>query len=70
MLGLGLFLELLSLVFILYSLAASFPKMFIETEKSWQRMQSFQQQVSVVNKYNIRRHYETHHAERYLGLQG
>jgi len=33
-------------------------------------MQSFQQQVSVVNKYNIRRHYETHHAERYLGLQG
>jgi len=33
-------------------------------------MQSFQQQVSVVNKYNIRCHYETHHAERYLGLQG
>jgi len=28
------------------------------------------QLVSVVNKYNIRRHYETHHAERYLGLQG
>jgi len=28
------------------------------------------QQVSVVNKYNIRRQYETHHADRYLGLQG
>jgi len=28
------------------------------------------QQVSVWNKYNIRRHYETHHAESYLGLQG
>jgi len=27
------------------------------------------QQVSVVNKYNIRRRYETH-AKRYLGLQG
>jgi len=36
MLGLGLlfFLELLSFVFILYSVAASFPKMSIETEKS------------------------------------
>ena len=28
------------------------------------------QQVSVVNKYSIRRPYETHHADRYLGLQG
>jgi len=28
------------------------------------------QQVSVVKKYNIRHHYETHHAERYRGLQG
>jgi len=28
------------------------------------------QQVSVVKKYNNRRHYETHHAERYRGLQG
>jgi len=28
------------------------------------------QQVSVVNKYNIRRQYETHHAEIYRGLQG
>ena len=28
------------------------------------------QQVSVVKEYNIRRHYETHHAERYRGLQG
>ena len=28
------------------------------------------QQVSVVKKYNKRRHYETHHAERYRGLQG
>jgi len=28
------------------------------------------QQVSVVNKYNIQRHYETHHADRYLSLQG
>ena len=28
------------------------------------------QQVSVVNKYSIRRRYETHHADRYLGLQG
>ena len=27
------------------------------------------QQASVWNKYNIRRHYETHHAESYLGLQ-
>jgi len=26
------------------------------------------QQVSVVNKYNIRRQYETHHAEIYRGL--
>jgi len=36
MLGLGLllFLELLSLVFVLYSVAASFPKMSIETEKT------------------------------------
>jgi len=24
----------------------------------------------VVKKYNIRHHYETHHAERYRGLQG
>jgi len=28
------------------------------------------QQVSVVKKYNIRHHYETHHAERNRGLQG
>jgi len=28
------------------------------------------QQVSVLNKYSIRRRYETHHADRYLGLQG
>ena len=29
------------------------------------------QQVSVVvKKYNTRHHYETHHAERYRGLQG
>ena len=28
------------------------------------------QQVSVVNKYRIRRRYETHHADRYLSLQG
>ena len=28
------------------------------------------QQVSVVKEYNIRRHYETPHAERYRGLQG
>jgi len=28
------------------------------------------QQVSVVKKYNIRHHYETHHAKRYRGLQG
>jgi len=28
------------------------------------------QQVSVVKKYGIRRRYETHHADRYLGLQG
>jgi len=28
------------------------------------------QQVSVVKECNIRRHYETHHAERYHGLQG
>ena len=28
------------------------------------------QQVSVMKKYNNRRHYETHHAERYRGLQG
>ena len=28
------------------------------------------QQVSVVNKYSIQRRYETHHAGRYLGLQG
>jgi len=28
------------------------------------------QQVSVVKEYNIRWHYETHHAERYRGLQG
>jgi len=33
-------------------------------------MQSFQQQVSVVNKYNIRRYYGTHYDERYLDLQG
>jgi len=26
--------------------------------------------TSVVKEYNIRRHYETHHAQRYLGLQG
>jgi len=28
------------------------------------------QQVSVVKKYNIRHHYETHYGERYRGLQG
>jgi len=28
------------------------------------------QQVSVMEKYNNRRHYETHHVERYRGLQG
>jgi len=28
------------------------------------------QQVSVTEKYYNRRHYETHHAERYRGLQG
>ena len=28
------------------------------------------QQVSVVTKYSVRRHYETHHAERCRGLQG
>jgi len=28
------------------------------------------QQVSVMKKYNNRRHYETHHVERYRGLQG
>jgi len=28
------------------------------------------QQVSVMKKYNIRHHSDTHHAERYRGLQG
>lgn len=28
------------------------------------------QQVSVLKEYNIRRHYETHHSEKYDGLQG
>jgi len=28
------------------------------------------QQVSVVKKYKIQHYYETHHAERYCGLQG
>ena len=91
--GLLLFLELLSLAFILYSVAASFPKMSLSKQRkvdkecrvfqhSWSVSYFFtevnvipvcllcSQLVSVVNKYNIRRHYETHHAERYLGLQG
>lgn len=28
------------------------------------------QQVSVLKEYNIRCHYETHHSEKYNGLQG
>ena len=94
MLGLGLllFLKLLSLASILYSVAASFPKICLSKQKSWQRMQSFPTLLvrslfflrtwmwylhvwcvhSRVQWWtnNIRRHYETHHDERCLGLQG
>jgi len=47
MLGLGLllFLKLLSLAFILYSVAASFPQISSSKQKSWQRMQSFPTQL-------------------------
>ena len=87
-----LFPKLLSLAFILLSVAASFTKMSLSKQKSWQKCRDFQhnwsvsyfftevngipvclvwsQQVSVLNKYNIRHHCETHHAERYFGLQG
>ena len=43
MLGLGLLplLKLLSLTFILYSVAASLPKMSLSKEKIWQKMQNF-----------------------------
>ena len=87
------FPNLFSLVFILYSVAASFPKMSLSKKKkfdkecrvfqdSWSVSYFFtevngipvclvcSQQVSVVKEYNIRRHYETHLAERYRGLQG
>jgi len=85
--------NLLSLVFILYSVADSFPKMSLSKKRkvdkecrvfqdSWSVSYFFtemigipvclvcSQQVSVVKEYNIRRHYETHHAEKYRGLQG
>jgi len=93
MLGLRLllFLKLLSLAFILYSVAASFPKMSLSKQRkvdkecrvfqhSWAVSYFFMevnvtaaclvcsQQVSVVNKYSIRRRYESHHADRYLPL--
>ena len=95
MLGLRLllFLKLLSLAFILCSVAASFPKMSLSKQRkvdkkcrvfehSWSISYFFtevnlipaclvcSQSASVVNKYNIRRQYETHHAEIYRGLQG
>ena len=85
--------KLLSLAFILYSVAASFPKCLYRNREKLIKNAEFSktvglfpifyggecdtciclvcpQQVSVVKKYNNRRHYETNHAERYRGLQG
>ena len=87
------FLKLLSLAFILYSVAASFPKCLYRNRVKVTKNAEFSkivgpfpvfyggewdtciclvcpQQVSVMKQYNNRRHYETHHVERYRGLQG
>jgi len=87
------FLKLLSLAFILYSVAASFPKCLDRNREKLTKNAEFsktvgpfpifyggewdtciclvcRQQVSLMKQYNNRRHYETHHVERYRGLQG
>ena len=84
------FLKLLSLAFILYSVAASFPKMSLLKQMKVDKECSLPTQLvrflffygdewdtrclvcsqQVLKNYNIRSHYETHHGERYRGLQG
>jgi len=75
MLGLGLllFLKLLSLAFILYSVAASFPKIFLSKQRKVDKecrvfQHSWSVSYSSCRKDTVAS--ETRHAERYRGLQG
>ena len=83
-------LKLISLAFILYSVAASLPKMSLSKQMKVDKECSLPTQLvrflffyggewdtrclvcsqQVLKNDNIRSHYETHHAERYRGLQG